>query len=193
MKTTNLQLKDIKEIGFYCGVNDKDRDVIFEIIKNTDEVWLKENPDATLLIDEWIYDYTDNDDRRVYGVSGNLTALCHEKSTCQVVKITDTAYKIYGNLGQYLIEDKPTYKELFKQKSEECESYKKIAKQHLVETFDMQRTIDKYEEDFIKIGQLITVLDNILPHEDIANRGNDSVKIVRECLDIIKGSIENDR
>lgn len=117
----HIFLKDIKETGFYCGVNDKGRDVIFEIIKNTDEEWLKENPDATLLIDEWIYDYTDNDDRRIYGTSGNLVALCFEKSTCEVIKITDTAYKIYGNSGQYLIEDKPTYKEQLARKTQECE------------------------------------------------------------------------
>ena len=48
-----------------------------------------------------------------------------DTSTCKVYKIKDTKYKIYGNCGQYLIEDKPTYKEQFKAKEQECEELKK--------------------------------------------------------------------
>ena len=124
MTDKQIIIKEITECGFYCSKDDTERLYIYEVIKNTDEEWLKENPEATLLIDEWIYDYTDYDDRKVYCASGNLIAVCNDSSNCKVYKIEDTKYKIYGNCGQFLIEDKPTYKEQLKRKEQECDQFK---------------------------------------------------------------------
>ncbi len=123
-KNKPVLLKELTETGFYCAINDNERYHIFEVLNNTDEEYLKETPEQTLLIDEWIYDYTDYDDRKVYGTSGNLVATCNDISTCEVYKIEDTKYKIFGNVGQFLIEDKPTYKEQLSRKTQECEEYK---------------------------------------------------------------------
>lgn len=119
-----MKLNEITKTGFYCVVDDTERSYIFEVLNNTDKNWLKENPKATLLIDEWIYDYTDYDDRKVYSTSGNLVSLCFETSNAQVYRIEDTKYKIYGNAGLYLIEDKPTYKELFQAEREKVKELK---------------------------------------------------------------------
>lgn len=120
MTDKQIIIKEITECGFYCAKEDLERLYIYEVIKNTDEEWLKETPEQTLLIDEWIYDYTDYDDRKVYTTSGNLVAVCNDSATCKVYKIEDTKYKIYGNNGLFLIEDKPTYKEQLKAKEQEC-------------------------------------------------------------------------
>ena len=118
-------IRNITEGGFYCSKDDIERLYIYEVIKNTNEEWLKENPEATLLIDEWIYDYTDYDDRKVYGTSGNLETVYCNISTCKVYKIEDTKFKIFGNCGHFLVEDKPTYKEQLKRKTQECEELKR--------------------------------------------------------------------
>lgn len=125
-----IMLKEVTETGFYCAVDDNERYYIFEVLNNTDEEWLKENPEQTLLIDEWIYDYTDYDDRKVYGTSGNLVATCNDISTCKVYKIEDTKYKIFGKCGQFLIEDKPTYKEQLAREKQKLGKIKEILKIH---------------------------------------------------------------
>ena len=124
MTDKQITIKEITECGFYCSKIDVEHLYIYEVIKNKDEEWLKENPEATLLINEWIYDHTDSDDRKVYTTNGNLIAVCNDSSNCKVYKIEDTKYKIYGNCGQFLIEDKPTYKEQLKRKEQECERLK---------------------------------------------------------------------
>lgn len=91
-------LKDINETGFYCAVDDTERLYIYEVINNVSQEWIKKDPKAKLL-DQWIYDYTDYDDRKVYGTSGNLEC------------------------GQFLVEDKPIYKEQLARKTTECEKY----------------------------------------------------------------------
>ena len=125
-----MKLNEIKEVGFYVDQLDEQREIIYEVIENTDEEWLKEAPEQKLLIDEWIYDYTDYDDRKVYGTSGNLVTVCNNISNCKVYKIKDTKYKIYGNCGQYLIEDKPTYKEQVKQAEQKLEKIRDICKSY---------------------------------------------------------------
>ena len=114
-------LKDINETGFYCAVDDTERLYLYEVINNTNKEWLKKDSQAKLLIDEWIYDYTDYDDRKVYFTSGNLEATYNNTSTGKVYKIEDTKFKIYGNYGQFLVEDKLTYKEQLARKTQECE------------------------------------------------------------------------
>ena len=58
-------LKDINETGFYCAVDDTERLYIYEVINNVIQEWIKKDPKAKLLIDQWIYDYTYYDDRKV--------------------------------------------------------------------------------------------------------------------------------
>ena len=106
-----MKLNEIKEKGFYRLINDDNIEIIFEVIENTDEEQLKECPNKTLLIDEWHYDYTDNDDRKVYSTGGLLIPVISQESL-DVIKIKNK-YKIYGNMGSYLIEDKLTYKEKY--------------------------------------------------------------------------------
>lgn len=106
-----MKLNQVKEEGFYRFINDDNIEVIFEVLKNTDEEWLKECPNKTLLVDEWLYDYTDNDDRRVYSCHGTLVPVISEDSI-EVIKLKNN-YKVYGRMGSYLIEDKMTYKEKY--------------------------------------------------------------------------------
>lgn len=70
-----MKIKDIEEVGYYCQVDDIERLVIYEIIENTDQEWLEEDCQATLLIDTWIYDYKDENDRSIYCADGNLLSV----------------------------------------------------------------------------------------------------------------------
>lgn len=110
-----MKLNEIKEVGFYAA-DLKNREVIYEVLENTDEVWLKEEPDETLLIDEWTYTGIDAHDRKVYEcLGGNLIGVKFADNI-DVVKITDVDYTTpYGNSGTIIREDKPTYKELLKE------------------------------------------------------------------------------
>lgn len=119
-----ILLKDINETGFYCAVDDTERLYLYEVINNTNKEWLKKDSQAKLLIDEWIYDYTDYDDRKVYFTSGNLEATYNNTSTGKVYKIEDKKFKIYGNYRQFLVEDKLTYKEQLARKTQEYEQIK---------------------------------------------------------------------
>ena len=130
-------LKDINETGFYCAVDDTERLYIYEVINNVSQEWIKKDPKAKLLIDQWIYDYTDYDDRKVYSTSGNLEATYCNISTCKFYKIEDTKFKIFGNCGQFLVEDKPTYKEQLARKTKE------------------------YEELLVKVNQYSNILEEI--------------------------------
>ena len=105
-----MKLNEITETGFYYQPEDTDRTYIYEVLKNTDEVWLKEEPEQKLLIDEWVFDYTDINGITYYEASGNLTSV-QNASPVEVVKITDKKYKVCGQSGQFLVEDVPNYKE----------------------------------------------------------------------------------
>lgn len=124
-----MKLNEVTETGYYTCELDTERETIFEVIKNTDEVWLKEAPEQTLLIDEWTYEYTDEDGRKHYEIySGNLVSVVNAEPF-DVVKITDTKYIISGKMGTHLMEDKPTRLEIaeqqLKHKEQECERLKK--------------------------------------------------------------------
>lgn len=41
-----MNLNEITETGFYKAINDEKPTFIFEVIKNTDEEWLRDNPQA---------------------------------------------------------------------------------------------------------------------------------------------------
>ena len=123
-----MKLNEITETGFYTCELDTERETIFEVIENTDKEWLKETPEQTLLIDEWTYEYTDEDDRKHYEIyGGNLVSVVNAEPF-DVVKITDTKYTISGKMGTHLMEDKPTRLEIaeqqLKHKEQECEKLK---------------------------------------------------------------------
>lgn len=108
-----MKLKEVNKTGFFISIDDKERKHIYEVFKNGDEKWLKEEPEATFLVDEWIYSYTDVNDRKIYEVWGVLVVLNHDNDICEldVEEITDTKYVKIADVT--LMEDKPTYKELY--------------------------------------------------------------------------------
>ena len=108
-----MKLNEASEPGFYVTEDDEERLYLYEVLKNTDEEWLKEEPDAILLVDEWIYVYTDYDDRKVYESNGTLQCIDLVDSF-NVIRLKDK-FKMFGESGQYLVQNKPTYKELYTQ------------------------------------------------------------------------------
>lgn len=105
-----MKINEISKTGFYSS-EPNEPTFIFEVIENTDESWLKENPDAKFLIDTWLYDYTDENDRRIYQTDGSLEPVGNATYNVDVEEITETKFKMILR-GNQLIEDKPTYKEL---------------------------------------------------------------------------------
>lgn len=201
--TDKQKLRDITECGFYCQIGDKDRYYIYEIIKNTDKQWLQDVPEAKFLIDEWIYDYTDYDDRKIYGTSGNLTVTCFDETNIFVYKIKDIKYKIYGNCGQYLIEDKPTYKEQLKRKEQECEylkncldkSFKTQADSELwweKERKDLKTKLDQLKAENEELKEKFKKFFNIDNQEcwDVAFLNNEKERY-KQALDEIENVIEH--
>ena len=131
-----MKLNEITETGYYTCELDAERETIFEVIKNTDEIWLKEAPEQTLLIDEWTYKYTDEDGRKHYEIyGGNLVSVVNAEPF-DVVKITDTKYTMDVSdptiaskcNGTSMMEDKPTRLETAEQqlraKEQECNQIK---------------------------------------------------------------------
>lgn len=107
-----MKLNQIQEPGFYIQPTDTQRHVIFEVIKNDNEEWLEECPEKTLLVDTWVYDHTDENDRKIYECDGLLTWVQSEDAI-DVIKLADkNKFKVIGAMGATLIEDKPTYKEI---------------------------------------------------------------------------------
>ena len=99
-----MKIKDIIETGFYVfpSLENTEDEVIFEVIKNTDEAWVKEEPKATLLVDEWCFDSID-EGHRIYQTSGNLQTLYLDLANCDVEK-TNRRFKVFGNMGAFLKE-----------------------------------------------------------------------------------------
>lgn len=104
-----MKLKDITEVGFYKEVDGED---IWECFENTDrdEEWRKDFP---LLLDSWMYQYTDENDRKIYECDGLLYKIGYDYPDLEVEKVTDVEYDIEGAMGTTLIEKKPTYKERY--------------------------------------------------------------------------------
>lgn len=154
-----MKLNEITETGFYYQPEDTDRTYIYEVIKNTDEEWLKDNPKQKFLIDEWLFDYTDHDDKVHYGTAGNLIAV-ENASPVEVVKITDRKYKVEGRYGECLIEDKPTYKEQCKELQQDVKKLK-----HELSTYGAtgicEVCSEKANEKLDKIQKICTKASNI--------------------------------
>ena len=89
-----MKVKDITKIGFYKISGNPE--IILEVLKNTDKEWLKEKPEDNLIIDEWIYDYTEPETNcRIYQTSGGLFSryldyaeIDIEKQIC-ILKLSD--------------------------------------------------------------------------------------------------------
>lgn len=113
-----MKINEIKEVGYYCQVGDTERLGIYEVIKNTDKEWLKNNPKDIFLIDAWVYNYKDHDDRKVYTTGGTLINPNIVNCSFEVEKINNIKYKLLENDGMFLIEDKPTYKEQLQRKEQ---------------------------------------------------------------------------
>lgn len=92
-----MKLYEVKEPGFYTM--DKTRGLIFEVMNKEDE---------TLFVDEWIFDYTDDDDISHYEYGHSYPI--KYAAPIDVYKIEDTKYKV-DNV--YMREDKLTYKQKF--------------------------------------------------------------------------------
>ena len=102
-----MKLSEVKEPGFYCSPKDKKRYNIFEVYVNTsdDKEFVKNDP---LLVDDWIYDYTEeNGDIKYYQTHGLICRL-YEFEDVEVIKL-DQKYKVDGDV---MWEDKPTYKKM---------------------------------------------------------------------------------
>ena len=102
-----MQLNEVTKIGFYTA--DNQRMVVYEVLENTDDT-LSDEP---LLVDEWNYEYTDDNGIRHYEADGCMRNVQNYADNIEVEEITDTSYTIYGNSGALMCENKPTYKEKF--------------------------------------------------------------------------------
>ena len=99
-----MKVKDITETGFhtiseYVGTENEQ---IFEVIKNTDEEWVKEDPDAKLLVDTWYFDYKDGE-TKIFQADGILQVLYLDLSNIDVEK-TNRRFEVFGNMGAFLKE-----------------------------------------------------------------------------------------
>ena len=104
-----MKLGEIIEVGFYKEVNGED---IWECFDNTDTDE-KFREDFPLLLDSWLYQYTDADDRKVYACDGLLYKIGYDYPELEVEKVTDVEYEVSGSMGTTLTEKKPTYKERY--------------------------------------------------------------------------------
>lgn len=184
MKTTDKEIfvKDIQETGYYCQVGDTEHLGVYEVVKNS--------PKDILLINAWIFNYIDHDDRRVY-IAGE-TSINPNIVNCdfKVEKINDVKYKLLEG-GMFLIEDKPTYKELLKRKEQECEELKKeLDKEHLL-MLDKQNKLVKYILALDEIAEHYQkVMKNITTYDDSydASISIEALHNISDIINKVKGS-----
>lgn len=92
-----MLFKDIKEVGFYTDGID-----IFEVINNTDEEWLKNEPNEVLVADLFTYSHDSKDGKQIYTVDGALYSLDGMYSETEIKKF-DKPCKLMGEMGETLI------------------------------------------------------------------------------------------
>jgi len=83
-----MKVKDIKEYGFYImlAYKDTEDEIIYQAHENTDKEWLKDDPDAKIVIDKWYFDHEENG-KKVYQTSGGIYALGLDLAEIEVEKI----------------------------------------------------------------------------------------------------------
>lgn len=141
-----MKLNEIKEPGFYVEINDQEhRKTIYEVFVNTDKKWLKENPEQTLLLDTWIYDYTfpfiDKDPIKIYASRLIVIPIEHADSI-EVIKVC-SKYK-RGARDYILEEDKPGYKQLLQDLIEQMKNDIEIYEHGTHDNTDFICTIRDY-------------------------------------------------
>lgn len=112
-----MKLSEVKKPGFYCSPKDKERYNIFEVYVNTsdDKEFVKNDP---LLVDDWIYDYTEeNGDIKYYQTHGLICRL-YEFENVEVIKL-DQKYKVDADI---MWEDKLTYAQKVKKIERLCKT-----------------------------------------------------------------------
>jgi hypothetical protein len=100
MGVLEMKIQDIKEIGFYQMSNNSE--IIYEVLQNTDNEWLKETPADDLIIDEWSFDSLEDSGCKVYQTSGAMFSRYYDLAKIEVEKITDKTFEIFGNMGAFL-------------------------------------------------------------------------------------------
>jgi hypothetical protein len=100
MGVLDMKIQDIKEIGFYQMSNNSQ--IVYEVLQNTDNEWLKETPADDLIIDEWSFYSLEGSGCKVYQTSGGLFSRYYDLAKIEVEKITDKTFEIFGNMGAFL-------------------------------------------------------------------------------------------
>lgn len=141
-----MKLNEIKEPGFYVEINDQeDRKTIYEVFANTDKKWLKEDPEQTLLLDVWIYDYTEQyihkDPTKIYCSKLTVIPVIHADAI-EVVKLC-SKYK-RGARDYILEEDKQEYRQIFQDLIEQMKNDIEIYQYGTHDNTDFICTIKDY-------------------------------------------------
>ena len=91
-----MKLKDIKETGFYImlAYKDTEDEIIYEATENTDNEWLKDDPDAKIVMDEWYFDDEENG-KKIYQTSGGIYSLGLDLAEIEVEKV-DKHFETFG-------------------------------------------------------------------------------------------------
>lgn len=103
-----MKLIDVTEEGYYKPIA-QDSHILYRVSKNTDKVWLKENPNDTLLVDTWLYTSSDPGGKSCYIRQGDIHPITAEQPI-EVEKVRQK-YQVAGIRGEALFELQPTYKD----------------------------------------------------------------------------------
>lgn len=116
------KLNKVKQEGFYREIHDTDLKRIYAVEKNTNEKWLRDNPEATVIVFEWVLKYYDSDGRRYYEYKYILPVTLKNIDELDVVKV----HKNFIAHNDGMIEDTPTYKEKYLKAEEKMRKIKEI-------------------------------------------------------------------
>ena len=114
------KLNKVKQEGFYREIHDTDIKRIYEVLKNTNENLLREDPEATVIVVEWVLRKYDSDGRRHYEYE--LPVTLKNIDELDVVKLHKNFIAHNGDM----IEDIPTYKEKYLKAEEKMREIKEI-------------------------------------------------------------------
>ena len=86
-------------VGFYYNPNESG--IVYEVLQNTDNTWIQEEPDTKLLVDTWEL-INIKGDQLIYKTEGNLVPLKDFKNN-DLKELKFKTKKITGNMGLNLI------------------------------------------------------------------------------------------